>query len=106
MALKQVLDVYEVMDSANVDGAAIADLLRSGGVDDVEVERIHGQTGFTDCLKVVIPVHRGSRTADPRRRWASSGGSVVSAPDRSASASSPTATALWRRWRQPSSSAA
>ncbi len=59
MALKQVLDVYEAMDRAHVDGAAIADLLRGGGVEDVVVERIHGETGFTDCLKAVIPGTQG-----------------------------------------------
>lgn len=54
MALKQVLDVYEAMDSARVDGETIAALLREGGVENVIVERIQGQRGFTDCLKAVI----------------------------------------------------
>jgi hypothetical protein len=59
MALKQVLDVYEVMDSAKVDGETLANLLREGGVDDVKVERIHGEKGFTDCLKALIPGKAG-----------------------------------------------
>ncbi len=62
MALKQVLDVYEVMDSAQVDGEAIAKLLGEGGIDDVEVERIHGERGFTDCLKAIIPGIDGKST--------------------------------------------
>ncbi len=62
MALKQVLDVFEVMDSANVDGETIAALLRTGGIDDVSVERIHGERGFTDCLKAVIPGSKGKAT--------------------------------------------
>lgn len=55
MALRQVLDVFDVMDSARVDGQTIADLLRAGGLDDVVVERIDGEQGHTDCLKAVIP---------------------------------------------------
>lgn len=54
MALKQVLEIYELLDSAKVDGAQVADLLTGRGVDDVRVARVTGEHGFTDFVSVVI----------------------------------------------------
>ncbi|HET8631260.1 MAG TPA: DUF1177 domain-containing protein [Thermomicrobiales bacterium] len=59
MAWRQVLDVYEALDSARADGARAADLLRRCGVEDVTVTRVHGERGHTDFVKAVIPGARG-----------------------------------------------
>jgi hypothetical protein len=55
MALKQVLEIYELLDSAKVDGAQVADLLTRRGVADVRVARVSGAQGYTDFVSGVIP---------------------------------------------------
>lgn len=54
MAWRQVLDAYEVLDSAHVDGETVAELLRSQGINDVTVTRETGAKGHTDFVKAVI----------------------------------------------------
>lgn len=61
MALKQVLDVYEVMDSGSVNGAVIAEMARAAGIQEVEVKTIHGPKGSTDFVKMLIPGTQGKR---------------------------------------------
>jgi hypothetical protein len=56
---KQVIDAYEVLDSARVDGGQVADLLREHGVDDTTVERAWGVSGYTDFVKAIIPGSQG-----------------------------------------------
>jgi len=56
---RQVLDVFETLDSGTVTGDSVADLLRSGGVEDITVTRAHGERGHTDFIKVVIPGSQG-----------------------------------------------
>ncbi|MDB4896370.1 MAG: hypothetical protein JWN15_2632, partial [Firmicutes bacterium] len=53
--LKQVLEIYELLDSAHVTGAKVADLLRSRGIADVTVTTVEGRNGSTDFVKAVIP---------------------------------------------------
>lgn len=53
--LKQVLEIYELLDSARVDGAAVAALLRTRGIADVTVTTVEGSAGTTDFVKAVIP---------------------------------------------------
>lgn len=62
MAWRQVLDVFDVLDSALVDGDQVGDLLRAGGVDDVTVARTHGERGYTDFVKAVIPGSQGKQS--------------------------------------------
>ncbi len=54
MALKQVLEIYELLDSANVNGREVADLLSSRGTDDLHVERVTGEQGYTDFISCAI----------------------------------------------------
>ena len=54
MALKQVLDIYELLDNAQVDGSQVADLLTRRSADDVRVERVTGEQGYTDFLACAI----------------------------------------------------
>jgi hypothetical protein len=62
MAWKQVIDAFEMLDSAHVDGEQVAQDLRRHGVADVTVRRIQGEKGHTDFIKAVIPGSRGKST--------------------------------------------
>jgi hypothetical protein len=61
MALKQVLEAYELLSGARVSGVAVAALLRERGIAEVTVEQVHGDTTSTDFISCVIP------GADPGR---------------------------------------
>jgi hypothetical protein len=53
--LKQVLEIYELLDSPMASGEEVANLLRSRGLDDVSVKTIKGERGQTDFVKIRIP---------------------------------------------------
>ena len=59
--LKQVLDIYELLDDARVTGGAVEDFLRSRGLRHIRVERIKGEKGSTDFIQVVIPGVSGKK---------------------------------------------
>lgn len=59
MALKQVMEVYELLDDARVDGEQVKEMLQSAGIEKVRVQRIEGPKGYTDFIKVVIPGEAG-----------------------------------------------
>lgn len=53
--LTQVLEIYELLDSARITGAKVAELLQSRGLTDISVTTVQGNKGTTDFIKVVIP---------------------------------------------------
>lgn len=53
--LKQVLEMYELLDDARVRGEAAENLLRARGLRKIRVERIKGERGSTDFIQAVIP---------------------------------------------------
>jgi hypothetical protein len=53
--LKQVLEIYELLDSPMTSGEEVANLLRSRGLDDVSVKTIKGERGQTDFIKIRVP---------------------------------------------------
>jgi hypothetical protein len=59
MAWRQVLDTFEVLDSASADGARVERLLRAGGLSEIVVERVDGAKGSTDFVKATVPGTRG-----------------------------------------------
>ena len=59
MAWKQVIDAFEILDSATASGEQVAAALRQAGVTDVQVTRIQEEKGSTDFVKAVIPGSRG-----------------------------------------------
>jgi hypothetical protein len=59
MALKQVMEVMELVDSARANGEAVAGLLKQRGLDRVEVRTVKGQRGSTDFVKATILGRRG-----------------------------------------------
>lgn len=59
MALKQVIDVIELLDSARVSGRDIAELLRAHDWTQFEVEPIRGPRGSTEFVTITIPGSAG-----------------------------------------------
>ncbi len=59
MAWRQVIDAFELLDSARVDGEQVADALRRHGISEVSVARIQGEKGHTDFVKALVPGSRG-----------------------------------------------
>ncbi len=53
--LKQVLEIYELLDSPMASGEEVANLLRSRGLDDVSVKTIKEERGQTDFVKIRVP---------------------------------------------------
>ncbi len=56
---KQVLEIYELLDSAKVTGGDIEALLRERGLEDISVKTIKGDRGQTDFIKITIPGTEG-----------------------------------------------
>ena len=54
MTLKQVLEVYELLDSPTVDGHQVTDLFAAHGLE-VRCERVAGSQGHTDFVSGIIP---------------------------------------------------
>lgn len=59
MLLRQMLDVYDLIDKPQASGNETADFMRAHGATDVTVERVSGERGGTDCIKVLIPGSNG-----------------------------------------------
>jgi hypothetical protein len=53
--LKQVIEIYELLDSPTVTGEDVANLLRSRGLTDISVKTIECEKGQTDFIKIRIP---------------------------------------------------
>jgi hypothetical protein len=64
MALKQTIEVYELLDSATVTGDSVAALLRKRGLE-VEVIPVQSQSGATDFLRTSIPGTKGKLAGGP-----------------------------------------
>jgi len=67
MALKQVLEIVELVDSARASGEAVASLLRRRGLSDVRVTTVKGARGSTDFVRAVVPGRRGKAVGGPGR---------------------------------------
>lgn len=52
--LKQVMDMYELLDKKDANGKEVADYLKQRGADDVSVEKVGSEKGSTDFIKVFI----------------------------------------------------
>ena len=59
MLLKQVIEIYDVADNANVTGDDIKKIFTEKGWNLVSVNRMDGELGHTDCIKIVIPGKNG-----------------------------------------------
>jgi hypothetical protein len=61
LALKQVLEIYDLLDSAHVNGEQVVELFKQRGVDNVFFETVRGEIGSTDFVKIVIPGKSGKQ---------------------------------------------
>lgn len=52
---KQVLEIYELIDSPTVSGERVMNLMKSRGVEDISIKTISGERGQTDFVKIWIP---------------------------------------------------
>ena len=59
MLMRQILDVYELLDRADASGAMMEDYMRSLGAEDVNVTTIEGPKGKTDMIRITIPGTKG-----------------------------------------------
>ncbi|HEX8005538.1 MAG TPA: DUF1177 domain-containing protein [Trebonia sp.] len=59
MPWRQVLDLFDVLDSPSADGAAAAAVLRAAGVEDVAVTQARTDVGHTDFVRATIPGYGG-----------------------------------------------
>jgi len=57
--LRQVIEAVDLLDSAYVNGKIVKEKLKERGLEKVEVERLSGEKGHTDFIKIVIPGRRG-----------------------------------------------
>lgn len=54
MAFKQVMELYELLDSAHVDGQKVADFFKQQAGGQVEVTRMQGKKGSTDFVRIRV----------------------------------------------------
>ncbi len=65
MTWRAVLDLYEVLRRADVDGERVAGLLRAAGADEVTVTRVEGEEGSTDFVRAVLAGRDGRLAGGP-----------------------------------------
>lgn len=59
MALKQVLDVYKILDDIHVNGEVVTEYAKSKGILDATYTRVDEGKGPTDFIRLVIPGRNG-----------------------------------------------
>ncbi|HIH37257.1 MAG TPA: DUF1177 domain-containing protein [Methanocellales archaeon] len=64
--LKQVIEAYELLDDAHVNGDKVIDFLIEKGLENAIVREIKGKKGKTDFIKVVIPGISGKYSGGSR----------------------------------------
>lgn len=57
--MKQLIEITDLLDSAFIDGFKVKHFLEERGLKNVMVERIKGEEGYTDFIKVVVPGKNG-----------------------------------------------
>ncbi|MBD3159285.1 MAG: DUF1177 family protein [Candidatus Lokiarchaeota archaeon] len=60
--MKQIIEVSDILDSAEVDGGDVGSFLAESGVEDITIETISAEGGKTDVVRVVIPGTKGKTT--------------------------------------------
>lgn len=56
---KQVIEIYDLLDRATVKGQDVLNLLKKRGLEDLSLQKITGEKGFTDFIKIKIPGREG-----------------------------------------------
>jgi hypothetical protein len=60
--LKQVMEAYDLLDDAYINGPKVAELLKSRGLKRIDVKTMNGEGGSTDFIKTVIPGVEGKKS--------------------------------------------
>jgi len=61
--LKQVLEIYELLDDPSINGRTVSEYLKSRGAEQIEVKTIQGKSGATDFIKILFPGSGGKKKA-------------------------------------------
>ncbi len=56
---KQVIEIYDLLDRATVKGQDVLDLLKKRVLEDLSLQKITGEKGSTDFIKIKIPGREG-----------------------------------------------
>lgn len=59
MAFKQTVEVFELLDSAIVDGEKVTQLFKNRKIEEAYTKRLYGDKGYTDLVDIRIPGKRG-----------------------------------------------
>lgn len=59
MILKQVLEIYDAVDRKSASGESVKELFTKRGWDLINVTKVKGEKGYTDCIKIIIPGENG-----------------------------------------------
>lgn len=70
MLLRQVLELFDYLDTPAADGGMVTALLKERGAAKVHVETVTGEEGDTDCITVLIQGSEGKSPAAMHRHWA------------------------------------
>jgi hypothetical protein len=62
MALKQVMDLYEIMDDISVNGQRIIEYAKTMGIEEASYQSFQGDKGCTDFVRFLIPGKNGKST--------------------------------------------
>lgn len=82
MLIKQIIEVFDLLDSPHACGEEVKAYLQSKGEDDITVKTIRDGKYATDFIKIVIAGKNGSLPGELLPLWALWGGWVRLAPDR------------------------
>lgn len=72
MILRQVLELFDLLDTPAANGKQITELLKERGAHEVTVETVTSEKGSTDCITVLIKGSDGKSSGGSTRLWASS----------------------------------
>lgn len=57
--LKQVIDLFEILDRPDADGYKVAELFKETELKNIKVTRVKGEKGSTDFIRILIPGSEG-----------------------------------------------
>lgn len=69
MSLQQTLAVFELLDSAHIDGQQVVNLFAAYPDVDARFTRVSGPKGRTDFVRIDIPGRRANQAVAVHRRW-------------------------------------
>ncbi len=65
MTFKSAMKIYDLLDSAYADGKAVTELFLQEGAQEAKWERLQGEAGFTDVVRIVLKGKNGRLSGGP-----------------------------------------